>query len=150
MPAFRIVGASGKSLLAITDMMQHIILLMIRRGVIEPGVGRGRRLRLLLAVLLGIQALIAGSHFHSCAYPADRGNCEISSRPSGDPQSRSDPADCPTCRLVSMMGEALLPSAIGLFLSGVVISWAAGAAFPPQACPARPQGWQSRAPPAAS
>ncbi|MFT3977442.1 MAG: hypothetical protein QM688_10070 [Sphingomonas bacterium] len=113
--------------------------------------GKGRRLRLFLAVLLGIQALIAGAHFHSCcARPADRGNCEISLRPSGDLQSKSDPADCPTCRLISMMGGALLPSAIGFFLSGIVISWVAGAAFPPQACPARSQGWQSRAPPAAS
>ena len=120
-------------------------------SLLEKSSGRGRTLKRLLVLLLGLQALIAASHFHSSHYyPADPANSEISSRSTGERQSTDHPADCSICHLLSLVGDALPPSGIPLFLTGLLIWWGANAALPAQAHGARSPGWRSRAPPTLS
>jgi hypothetical protein len=124
---------------------------MSGRSLIEKSLGRGRPLRFLLVLLLGLQALVAAAHFHSSYYyPADPANSQISPRSSGDRPSTDDPADCSICHFLSLMGDALLPSGIVFFLSGTLLWWSINAALPGQTHCARSRGWRSRAPPVLS
>lgn len=107
-----------------------------------------RSLRLLLAVLLGVQTLIAASHLHSgYVYSA---NGEMSSRSSGDQKPTADVVDCPICHLLSLMGDAAPPPAVAAILSAILILCGNTPFLGAQAHHAQWSGWRSRGPPAVS
>lgn len=120
-------------------------------GLIGKTPGRGRVLRLLLAALLGLQALGTAAHFQSSHFaPVEFAGPEVSARLSGSRPPANAPADCLICDFLSLLADALLPAGVALPIAATLFCWSAAIVLPGQIHWARACGWRSRAPPAGS